>query len=160
MIRKQTKEQIQKRVESFKRTLARNPLPLKDMSERLLSKIKKEDSGCWTWVGGKLVKPTGSYGMLRVGRVGSQKYKRAHRVSYEHFVGTIPDGLELDHLCHNTLCINPAHLEPVTHTENMRRRKDSGLPYCRHGHKWTPETTYYRPDNGRRECKLCKHPKP
>ena len=47
---------------------------------------------------------------------------RSHRVAYEHFVGAIPDGLDLDHLCGVKACVNPEHLEPVTHRENMRRR--------------------------------------
>jgi hypothetical protein len=45
----------------------------------------------------------------------------AHRVAYEQFVGTVPDGLELDHLCENKACVNPGHLEPVTRSENVRR---------------------------------------
>jgi len=155
--RKQTKEHIANRVARFKEVIALKPLPLKDMRERLLSKIKKDKNGCWTWTGYRLRKKYGDYGLIHIGRLPNKKIKRAHRVSYEFFVGPIPEGLEIDHLCHNTLCINPDHLEPVTHAENMKRRKDSGLPYCRHGHKYTPETTYYRPDNGRRECKVCKH---
>lgn len=45
----------------------------------------------------------------------------AHRVAYELWVGPIPEGMELDHRCKVRACINPAHLEPVTHAENMRR---------------------------------------
>jgi hypothetical protein len=46
---------------------------------------------------------------------------KAHRAYYEYFVGPVPEGLELDHLCENRWCVNPGHLEPVTHTENIRR---------------------------------------
>lgn len=45
----------------------------------------------------------------------------AHRVTYEHYVGPVPEGLELDHLCRVRNCVNPAHLEPVTHLLNVRR---------------------------------------
>jgi hypothetical protein len=50
-----------------------------------------------------------------------------HRAYYEHFVGLIPAGLELDHLCKNLWCVNPGHLEPVTHTENIRRAAGTKL---------------------------------
>jgi hypothetical protein len=153
---KQTPEHIAKRVASFKRTISIHPKKLGDIRKNLLSKIIKKDSGCWEWTGSIFKNQYGSYGQIRMGRRCANRVLRAHRVSYEYFVGKIPDGLELDHLCHNTLCINPEHLEPVTHIENCRRRKDSGLPYCRHGHKYTLETTYIRPDNGRRECMMCR----
>lgn len=68
---------------------------------------------CWVWQGTL----RGGYGRFRAGR----KTFSAHRVSYEHHVGAIPDGLVLDHLCRNRACINPAHLEPVTIRENIRR---------------------------------------
>ncbi len=57
----------------------------------------------------------------------------AHRTAYEIWVGPIPDGHEVDHTCHNKLCINPAHLEAVTHPENLRRRR----PYKRNAKKKT-----------------------
>ncbi len=128
----------------------------RDIKSRILNKINIDSkTECWVWTGAIFKKPYGSYGQLRMGgRIG--KLVKAHRVSYEFFVGKYDSDLELDHLCHNTLCVNPKHLEPVTHTENMQRRKDSKLPYCRHGHLYTPETTFIRTDNGRRECKICR----
>lgn len=70
--------------------------------------------GCWLWEGGT----RGGYGRIKLVGHGSLS---AHRASYEHHVGPIPEGLVLDHLCRNPACINPAHLEPVTIAENIRR---------------------------------------
>jgi hypothetical protein len=69
-----------------------------------------EATGCWEWVAAK---SRSGYGYL--GR------KRAHRAVYSLYRGSIPDGLVLDHLCRNTCCVNPDHLEPVTTAENTRR---------------------------------------
>ncbi len=151
-MRKQTLEHIARRIASCKS----HPRKTRDLGERLLSKIEIDEIGCWVWKGARFKKKYGDYAQIRMGGRLDSKNKRAHVVSYEHFVGKVPEGMELDHICQNTLCINPAHLEPVAHKENCKRRKDSGLPFCRHGHKYTPETTYIRPDNGRRECKVCK----
>jgi len=71
---------------------------------------------CWEWSGTRT--PNG-YGQLR--REG--RARLAHRWLFERTVGAIPVGLELDHLCFNPPCVNPAHLEPVTHAENLRRRR-------------------------------------
>ena len=126
------------------------------LKKKIMDKIKKKESGCWEWIGAVHKKKYGNYGQLRIGTRGNSKLFRAHRVSYEVFVGKIGDGLEIDHLCHNTLCVNPDHLEEVTHNENMQRRKDSHLEKCKHGHTYTEKTTYIRPDNHKRECLLCR----
>lgn len=70
--------------------------------------------GCWEWQGLKNAK---GYGELFV----EKKHLKAHRVAYELLVGPIPEGLTIDHLCRNTGCVNPEHLEPVTNQENRRR---------------------------------------
>ena len=77
-------------------------------------------SGCWIWQGSKI--STG-YGNLRV----NGKTILAHRYMYELIKGEIPRELELDHLCRNPICINPAHLEAVTHAENCQRGKRAKL---------------------------------
>ena len=73
-----------------------------------------------------LVKPEGDgpgYGQFELGGGSRQKRNRtyAHRFAYEQAKGAIPDGLEIDHLCRNRRCVNPDHLEAVTHQENQRR---------------------------------------
>lgn len=73
--------------------------------------------GCWEWTGARQPDGRYDYGMFWDGT----RAVRAHRFAYELLVGPIPVGLELDHLCRNPPCVNPAHLEPVTHAENIRR---------------------------------------
>jgi hypothetical protein len=97
----------------------------------------------------------GGYGRINV--EGQSAY--AHRVSYELHVGAIPAGLTLDHLCRNTPCCNPAHLEPVTQGENTLRgespwAKRKRQTHCVNGHEFTPENTYIRRE-GWRQCIAC-----
>jgi hypothetical protein len=80
----------------------------------MAAKIVVDDAGCWIWTAAK--DPTG-YG--RIWHTGTMKY--AHRVAYELLVGPILPGLDLDHLCRVRACVNPLHLEPVTHRENLMR---------------------------------------
>lgn len=72
-------------------------------------------TGCWLWTGTLSMKGYGRF------NVTDRNNAAAHRFAYESFVGPIPDGLEIDHLCSVRRCVNPAHLEPVTHAENLRR---------------------------------------
>lgn len=99
---------------------------------------------CWIWNG--YVSEDG-YG--RLGKI------VAHRMVYEERVGPVPDGLELDHLCRQRDCVNPAHLEPVTHAENIRRGVWTLRSHCRQGHEFTPENTYVDP-HGQRFCRTCR----
>lgn len=84
--------------------------------DRFWARVLKTDT-CWLWQGATAGRWNLRYGQTRwAGRVAM-----AHRVAYELLVGAIPDGLQIDHLCRNPLCVNPAHLEPVTNAENARR---------------------------------------
>lgn len=87
--------------------------------DRFAAKVALAPSGCLEWMGST---NPGGYGSFAA-RPTSVDSKRvmAHRWSYEHHVGPIPSGLDLDHLCRNRKCVNPAHLEPVTRSENVRR---------------------------------------
>lgn len=108
--------------------------------------IRGED--CWGWTG----QPGGSgYHSLRFG--GKRLY--AHRVSHELFKGPIPEGFDIDHLCRNPECVNPDHLEAVTHRENCRRGLRGDLhTHCPKGHPKVPANRYYRKD-GSSQCAPC-----
>lgn len=84
--------------------------------------------------------------------VGNRKEKLGHRVAYELFVGPIPDGLELDHLCRTGWCVNPNHLEPVTHEENMRRTR---VTVCRAGLHDLTDPDNHKITGGKMRCRLC-----
>lgn len=73
---------------------------------------------CWKWDGS--INKYG-YGFFVVKKGGKGKYIWSHRFSYELFIGEIPKGLVIDHLCRNRACANPYHLEPVSLVENLRR---------------------------------------
>lgn len=114
------------------------------------------DTGCWEWTACQI--NTGYGRIWEGGRRG--KSLLAHRVSYELFVGQIPDGLTLDHLCRVRHCVNPLHLEPVTGRENTLRGEGPAAvaarkTHCDSGHEFTPENTYIA-RNGTRKCRTCR----
>lgn len=121
------------------------------LAERLRAAVNIAPNGCWEWQGGK---SGWGYGRLYVrGRM-----QVAHRASFEEFVGPIPVGREVDHLCRNPCCINPAHLEAVTHKENVLRgngtaAQNARKTHCAQGHELT-EANIIR-ECGRRLCRQC-----
>lgn len=118
-----------------------------DPRNRFESKIFPEpNSGCWLWTG--YVKPDG-YGRfsLRCRQI------PAHRFSYTLYVGNIPNGLEIDHICKVRCCVNPNHLRLVTREENMAFRTQRS--HCDNGHPFSEENTYLRPGTNGRQCRTC-----
>jgi hypothetical protein len=113
------------------------------------------DDGCWEWIGRH---DSNGYGTYRLGA--RNQPRKAHRIGYELFVGPIPHGLTLDHLCMNKGCVRPSHLEAVTHLENVRRARVVYGPrtHCRQGHEFTPaNTATYHPKDrySYRKCRTC-----
>jgi hypothetical protein len=80
---------------------------------RFWQTVVLDSSGCWMWTGPTAGRESWPYGTF--------SGRPAHRVPYETFIGPVPQGLELDHLCRVRLCVNPDHMEPVTHQENVLR---------------------------------------
>lgn len=119
---------------------------------RFWEKVQLPDSpdGCVEWTGYR-----DPFGYGRFG-IGARDHK-AHRFSYEMLVAPIPTGTELDHLCRNTSCVRPDHLEAVPHRENMRRADIANRrkTHCPQGHPYSGDNLYLTP-NGRRECKVCR----
>lgn len=134
--------------------------------ERLLAQRSVQPNGCWHWTGGLSEDGYGRCGYE--GRTGVN----VHRVAYEIFVGAIPDGLTINHRCHDAdpacpggrcdhrRCFNPEHLEAVTNTSNILSGKtpaaiNAAKVECVNGHPFTPDNTYIRPD-GYRGCRICR----
>lgn len=109
----------------------------KELGQRIRDNSVVSAAGCWEWKG--YINHNG-YGKVVV----NDTTRRAHRVSYEHFVGPLTPGLTLDHLCRNRRCVNPTHLEEVTLLENNRR----GMPF-------RPPPTGRPPSNPRKPAVAC-----
>jgi len=123
-------------------------------TRKFYSKINFKN--CWDWLDSK---GSSGYGRFYIGG----DFYLAHRYSYILFKGDIPDGLVIDHLCKNKICVNPNHLEVVTSGENTRRGeagKARGEQFksrrsCPQSHNYTEENTIIR-KNGGRSCRECQ----
>ena len=112
---------------------------------------------CWIWTAAAAKTLNGRYGVVNV----NKKVYGAHRVAFILKNHCLDATKELDHLCRNSLCVNPEHLEEVTHQVNVQRgqagqyMKTKEMPEsCPKGHRFTPENTRYKPD-GWRVCREC-----
>lgn len=149
----------------------------KSVEQRIRENIAIDaESGCWLW---QLGTDGDGYGHMKV----AGKTVHSYRASYEAFVGPIPDGLQIDHVCHtrdtscpagkckHRLCVNPEHLEPVTLRENVERSRTDpranfadywdrrrATTHCPHGHPWDEENTRWQPlpaGGQQRVCRAC-----
>ena len=122
--------------------------------ERFWNKVVQQGE-CWVWT--SYCDPNG-YGRFQIGTLDHPRSALAHRVSYRWFVGPIPSWLELDHLCRNHACVNPAHLEAVTGQVNRSRGRNGNRDkrYCPAGHPYSGSNLYIEGTTGRRRCLVCK----
>ncbi len=120
--------------------------------ERFLAKVDASGD-CWEWTAAT----ANGYGNFWVG---GNRWMRAHLYLWSELVGPVPDGLELDHLCRNRICVNPDHLEPVTRQENLLRSPltrtsiNAAKTLCPKGHEYTKLRS--GPRIGQRYCRICR----
>lgn len=119
------------------------------IAERFWAKVEKTDA-CWLWLGATY----NGYGRFTISP-GNQK--KAHRFAYEALIGPIADGMTLDHLCRVRNCVNPEHLEQVTHEENLARIP--ARTHCPRGHEYNEANAHpqINPKTGRvtARCRTC-----
>jgi hypothetical protein len=124
------------------------------MDKIVISTKVFNNTPCWEWVGAKGWK---YYGTLKINHANQM----AHRWAYEYFIGNIPDGHEIDHLCRNRSCVNAMHLEAVTAKENILRGEgacanNARKTHCKCGHEFNLENTRYT-KKGTRYCVICRN---
>jgi len=123
-----------------------------EWEQRFMSKVRKTDQ-CWEWVAGLTTEGYGKFWL-------DGRTTLAHRISYQLHRGPIPEGLIIDHLCRNRACVNPDHLDTVTHRTNLLRGEtlaaaNAAKTHCRNGHEFNDENTYVVPSDGSRMCRVC-----
>lgn len=119
--------------------------------ERLLRRTDFQD-GCWIWTG---TLNTSDYGQITYRNTN----RLVHRIGFELAGGTVPDGMQIDHLCRKRNCWNPSHLEAVTNRENALRSERATKTHCVHGHPFTDENTVITIGNQGfpwRSCRICR----
>jgi len=127
-----------------------------DPFERWAAKVVRLESGCWWWTAGRFGGRGGRYGHFALRHGVSVA---AHIFAFEQFRYPVPEGLTLDHLCRNTWCVNPFHLQAVTLKVNVLRGTsfaavNAKKTHCDHDHEFTPGNTYQQPHG--RGCIECR----
>ena len=133
-------------------------------AKRLIKeRSRKDDNGCWIWLRGKDWNGYGRLWYFRLNKGGKKEQQTAYLVSYWAFIGEVPQGLEIDHVCRNRACVNPAHLEAVDHRTNLLRgasivAENAEKTYCSKGHLFDDKNTYqFLAKYGKgRQCNKCR----
>ena len=124
---------------------------------RFFAKVDKLKSGCWVWKGSTVRGRSGlRYGQFWHGK----KLHIAHRISYQHNVAPIPEGLTIDHVCRNTLCVNPNHLRVLSLRDNILAgtgptARNAKKTHCPQGHPLSGDNL--RAGRIGRECRICNN---
>lgn len=125
--------------------------PYVDPEIRFMRFVDKQPNGCWQWTGNVIWSGYSKFWF-------DGRTVAGHRWSYEHFVGPVPNGLQIDHLCRNRTCVNPGHLEAVTPRTNVLRGNtpaaaNAAKTHCPRGHAYSAENTVEYGSG--RMCRTC-----
>jgi hypothetical protein len=125
----------------------KKPIPRKSLVVRFMEKVDIQPGGCWLWT----ATTAAGYGWFR-----HPETHKAHRAAYLMLVGPLEPGQVIDHLCFNTLCVNPDHLDPTTPMVNVHRwtKRDTPWKVCDTNHPSIPTNLVRRP-SGQMRCTEC-----